>query len=356
MKVLVTGGTGFVGSHLVHRLLSRGHQVTSLDKNPGLVSDELRALGAILISGSVTDSADVDRTVAGQDLVFHLASPFGDILQPDQAYWAIEVEGTRNVLGAAERHGVQRVIHCSTQGVHGIITDPPGDEESPIAPRDFYCYSKAEGEKVAREFLARGLDVVIVRPTSVYGPGDTRGWLKLFQMVNKGWFVMVGSGRTLNHPIYVENLVDLFELAASAPQARGRTYLAGDDEALTLTELVRAVARALGGTVRILRFPSYRIAWYASGLTEAVFKAVGIRPPLFRRRLSWFITNRQFRNDRARAELEYRPLVKLDEGLARTAAWYRERGYLPPRPPLKTQTFRRTVSPASSDIAPGGIS
>jgi nucleoside-diphosphate-sugar epimerase len=117
MKALVTGGTGFVGPHLVRRLLSQGHQVTSLDKNPGLVSDELRALGATLISGSVTDSADVDRAVAGQDLVFHLASPFGDILQPDQAYWAVEVEGTRNVLAAAERHGVQRVIHCSTQSL-----------------------------------------------------------------------------------------------------------------------------------------------------------------------------------------------------------------------------------------------
>lgn len=352
MKVLVTGGTGFVGSHLVRRLLSRGHQVTSLDKNPGLVSDELRALGATLISGSVTDSADVDRAVVGQDLVFHLASPFGDILQRDEAYWAIEVEGTRNVMAAAERRGVQRVIHCSTQGVHGIITDPPGDEDSPIAPRDYYCYSKAEGEKVAREFMARGLDVVIVRPTSVYGPGDTRGWLKLFQMVSRGWFVMVGSGRTFNHPIYVENLVDLFELAACAPQARGRTYLASDDEALTLMELVRAVARAIGGTVRIFRFPSYRIAWYFSGLTEAVFRAMGTKPPLFRRRLSWFITNRQFRNERARAELGYRPLVKLDEGLARTAEWYREHGYLPPRPPLETRTFHRPVRRSSRDMAP----
>jgi 2-alkyl-3-oxoalkanoate reductase len=347
MKVLVTGGNGFVGSHLVRRLLSRGHKVTSLDRNPGLMDEELRALGATLISGSVTDPAEVDRAVAGQALVFHLASPFGDILQPDQAYWAIEVDGTRNVLAAAQRHRVQRVVHCSTQGVHGIITDPPGDEESPIAPRDYYCYSKAEGEKVAREFMARGLDVVIVRPTSVYGPGDTRGWLKLFRMVSKGWFVMVGSGRTLNHPIYVENLVDLFELAATEPQARGRTYLASDDEAVTLTELVRAVARAIGGTVHILRFPYYRIAWYVSGLTEAVFKAVRMRPPLFRRRLSWFITNRQFRNDRARAELGYQPRVKLDEGLALTAAWYRERRYLPPQASLETRGLGQPTPRAS---------
>jgi nucleoside-diphosphate-sugar epimerase len=329
MKVLVTGGTGFVGSHLVRRLLRRGHQVTSLDKHPGLFDAELAAGGALLVAGSVTDAAEVDRLTAGQDLVYHLASPFGDILQPDQAYWDIEVEGTRNVLDAARRHGVRRVVHCSTQGVHGIITDPPGDEESPIAPRDYYCYSKAVGEKVAQRYIAEGMDVVVVRPTSVYGPGDTRGWLKLFRMVSKGWFLMVGSGRTLNHPVYVENLVDLLEVAATAPQARGRTYLAGDAVAVSLNTLVRAVARALGTSLHVVRFPFYGLAAAASGVVESVFRAIGIQPPVFRRRLSWFITNRQFRIDRARDELGYRPRVNLADGLARTAAWYREMGYLP---------------------------
>ena len=335
MKVLVTGGTGFVGAHLVRRLLTRGHRVTTLDKHRGLFDDELRSRGATLVQGSVTEPDDVARVMPGQELVFHLASPFGDLLQPDKAYWEIEVEGTRHVLAAAERAGVRRVVHCSTQGVHGIITDPPGDEDSPIAPRDYYCYSKAEGEKVAREFIERGMDVVIVRPTSVYGPGDTRGWLKLFRLVSRGWFLMVGSGRTMNHPVYVENLVDLLELAATVPQARGRTYLAGDDEAVSLTELVRAVGGAVGRPVRVVRFPFYRAAWLASGLVERVCRAVRIPPPVFRRRLSWFITNRRFRIDRARAELGYRPQVNLREGLARTAAWYHEQGYLPGLPALR---------------------
>jgi nucleoside-diphosphate-sugar epimerase len=332
MKVLVTGGSGFAGSHLVRRLLLRGHQVTSMDVASGLADRELRDLGAQLEIGSVTDAAAVDRLTAGKDLVFHLASPFGDILQPDQAYWDIEVNGTRNVLAAADRHGVRRVVHCSTQGVHGIIKHPPGDEDSPIAPRDFYCFSKAEGEKVAREYMVRGHDVVIVRPTSVYGPGDTRGWLKLFRMVAKGWFLMVGSGRTLNHPVYVENLIDLLELAALAPHAKGRIYMAGDDEAVTLNELVRAVGDAVGTRVRLLRFPSYNLTWYASAAIERAFRTLGVAPPVFRRRLSWFITNRQFRIDRAREELGYRPRVALKEGLARTAAWYREHGFLAPAP------------------------
>jgi nucleoside-diphosphate-sugar epimerase len=328
MQVLITGGTGFVGAHLVRRLLTKGHRVTSLDKNPGLVDDELRSKGATLLSGSVTEPGDVERAMAGSELVYHLASPFGDILQPDQAYWDIEVNGTRNVLEAAADHGVRRVVHCSTQGVHGIIADPPGNEDSPIAPRDYYCYSKAEGEKVCREFMARGMDIVIVRPTSVYGPGDTRGWLKLYRMVSRGWFLMIGSGKTLNHPVYVENLVDLFELCAYRPAAKGRVYLAGDDEPVTLSELVREVGAAVGSKVRIVRFPWYGAAWVAASAMELGFKVLRVSPPVFRRRLSWFKTNRAFRIDRAKAELGYSPRVRLRDGLARTAYWYRNAGYL----------------------------
>jgi nucleoside-diphosphate-sugar epimerase len=328
MEILVTGGTGFVGAHLVRRLLSRGHRVRSLDKNRGLFDDELNAAGATLLSGSVTDSATVERAVAGCEMIYHLASPFGDILQPDRVYWDIEVNGTRNVLEAARRHGITRVVHCSTQGVHGIITDPPGDEESPIAPRDYYCYSKVKGEEVCREFMARGMDVVVIRPTSVYGPGDIRGWLKLYQMVSKGWFLMIGNGGTLNHPVYVENLVDVFELAGAAPVAKGRVYLAGDEEPVTLTGLVRGVGAAVGSEVRIVRFPWYRAALAGATAIEVVSKAFGVKPPVFRRRLSWFKTNRAFRIDRAKRELGYQPRVCLKEGLARTALWYRKAGYL----------------------------
>jgi nucleoside-diphosphate-sugar epimerase len=334
MRVLVTGGTGFVGSHLVRRLLARAHEVVSLDKSPGLFDDELRSAGARLITGSVTDPEDVNRATEGCELVYHLASPFGDILQPDPVYWDIEVNGTRNVLEAAGRHRVSRVVHCSTQGVHGIIDRPPGDENSPVAPRDYYCYSKAEGERVCQEFIAQGMDVVIVRPTSVYGPGDTRGWLKLYRMVASGWFLMIGDGKTLNHPVYVENLVDVFELVADTPSAKGRVYLAADEESVSLTQLVRQVGAALGSDVRIIRFPWYQLAWLGASVIEVVSKAVGIKPPVFRRRLSWFKTNRAFRIDRAKDELGYQPKVSLSEGLARTAHWYRHAGYLTAVSPL----------------------
>jgi nucleoside-diphosphate-sugar epimerase len=147
-------------------------------------------------------------------------------------------------------------------------------------------------------------------------------------MVARGWFLMVGNGKTLNHPVYVENLVDIFELAGAAPEAKGRIYLAGDEEPVTLTKLVQNVGASLGTEVRIVRFPWYNLAWYGAFLVETVSKALRVRPPVFRRRLSWFQTNRAFRIDRARQELGYRPRVGLSEGLARTADWYRRAGYL----------------------------
>lgn len=145
---------------------------------------------------------------------------------------------------------------------------------------------------------------------------------------------MIGSGSTLNHPVYVENLVDLFELSGTAPIAKGRVYLAGDEEPVTLTELVQSVASVTGAPVRMVRFPWYGGAWLAATLIEVLCKSVGLKPPVFRRRLSWFKTNRAFRIVRAKEELGYQPRVALPEGLARTAQWYRQAGYLAGLTPL----------------------
>jgi nucleoside-diphosphate-sugar epimerase len=144
----------------------------------------------------------------------------------------------------------------------------------------------------------------------------------------------------------VDNLVDLFELAALSPVAKGRTYIAGDDQAVTLIDLVRAVGQAVGTEVKIVRFPFYGAAWYLSAAIEQVFKGLRITPPVFRRRLSWFISNRQFSIDRASEELGYRPRVTLSEGLARSAEWYRRHGYLAPAAPGKVPERRRSATGA----------
>ncbi|GIW54482.1 MAG: hypothetical protein KatS3mg082_0886 [Nitrospiraceae bacterium] len=172
MKILVTGGTGFTGSHLVRRLLDRGHQVSVIDYQKGLFYDELKSKGATIELGGILDRDLIDRTMQGCEVVHHLAAAFRQLDVPNKYYWDVNVEGTRFLLDAALRHGVRKFVYCSTQGVHGHITNPPGNEESPIAPEDYYQYTKYEGERVVQQYLDKGLDAVTIRPTAIYGPGD----------------------------------------------------------------------------------------------------------------------------------------------------------------------------------------
>jgi len=327
MRTLVTGGTGFTGSHLVRRLLARGDEVRVLDAAPGIFHDDLARLGAVITPGSVTDAGLVDRLVAGTDVVFHLAAAFRQINLPKRTYWEVNCQGTRHVAEACLRHHVRRLVYCSTQGVHGHVTRVPGDETSPIAPEDYYQQTKYEGELALWAVARQGLEATAVRPMGIYGPGDPGRFRMLFRAVRRGRFLMFGDGEVFYHPCYIDNLVDAFELCAEHPKAVGETYLIGDDRYVSLNELVRATGRALGLDVRITYLP-YRPLWLVAAVCEGVFLPLGLEPPLFRRRAEWFRQTRAFSVDKARRELGFEPKVGLEEGLRRTGAWYREHGYL----------------------------
>ncbi len=327
MRLLVTGGTGFTGSHLVRRARREGHAVTSLDSKEGLFADELRGLGATIHLGSVTDGELLREITPGHDVVFHVAAAFRDISAPRSVYWDVNVDGTRRVLEAAAAAGVRKVIYCSTQGVHGHIDDPPGDEESPVEPEDYYQYTKWEGERVCHEFIADGMNITIIRPTAIYGPGDPGRFVMLFRAAKSGRFLMFGDGQTTYHPVYIDNLVDLFFLATEHPKASGRTYIGADEEYHTLNDLVRAVGEAIDVDVRIVHLP-FAPLWLASAAVELICKPLRIAPPLFRRRADWFRQIRAFEIDRAKNELGYEPRIGLAEGLKRTGRWYEENGYI----------------------------
>lgn len=327
MNALVTGGTGFTGSHLVRRLLDDGWNVTILDHKPGLFAEVLEQDGATVVLGSVTDVDAVDQVSEGQNVVFHLAAAFRDMSAPRETYWNVNVEGTRHVLQSARRHQAEKVVYCSTQGVHGHVENPPGDENTPIEPEDYYQETKYEGELVCQEFMDEGMDISIVRPTAIYGPGDPGRFLMLFKMAQTGHFLMFGNGKTTYHPVYIDNLVDLFMLAAENPRASGETYIGADRNYYSLNDLVKEVGAAIGVDVRIWHLPFWPM-WAVSALVEAVCKPLGIEPPLFRRRADWYRQVRAFRIDKAREELGYEPAVGLDDGLRRTAQWYQDNGYL----------------------------
>jgi nucleoside-diphosphate-sugar epimerase len=308
-------------------MIERGHRVRVLDHAPGLFHDELKEMGAEIRIGSVTDPEAVERAVAGCEVVHHVAAAFRKINLPKQAYWQVNVEGTRQICAASLAAGVRKLVYCSTQGVHGDVKHIPGNEDSPIAPEDYYQYTKYEGEQVVRQAIDRGLDAAILRPTAIYGPGDPGRFLLIFRQAHKGRFYMFSNGQAYYHPVYVTNLVDLFELAAENPRSRGRVYIAADEHYVHIEDLVRMAGEAMGIQVQVVKLP-FRPLWLAAVACEAVCTPLGIEPPLFRRRVDWFRQNRAFSIARAQEELGYAPRVDLKAGLAQTARWYQDHKYL----------------------------
>jgi nucleoside-diphosphate-sugar epimerase len=326
MKIFVTGGTGFTGAAVVVRLLDEGHDVVVLDNKSGLILDELKAKGAEVTIGSVTDRGAVAQGVKDADVVMHLAAAFRETGAPDSLYKDVNVRGTRIMVEESVKAGVRKFVYCSTQGVHGHIDNAPGDEESPIAPADYYQQTKYEGELEVRAH-AGDMEFVILRPTAIYGPGDPERFWMIFKRANKGRFLMFGGGKTFYHPVYIDNLVDAFLLSIQKGVGAGEAYLIADEHYYSIKELVERVGKALGRDVWIPNFPIWPLI-IAGHLCEKACKPFGINPPIFPRRVDWFRQVRAFRIDKAVNELGYRPKVGIDEGLRLTGEWYKENGYL----------------------------
>jgi len=327
LKLLVTGGTGFTGSRLVEYLLDKGHDVTVLDNQKGILYDYLAGKGANIIMGSVTDRETVKKSLEGVEGVFHLAAAFRQINASKKTYWDVNVEGTRTICEEAIKKPLKKFVYCSTQGVHGDVKNPPGNEDSPIEPVDYYQYTKHEAEKVVKEFAEKGLRSVIIRPTAIYGPGDPERFFYLFRFAKKGKFYMFGDGKAFYHPVYIDNLNDGFYRAFESDRKNAEVYLIADEEYFTIKELVKKIGESMGIKVKFVHLPFWPL-YAAACVCEFICMPLKISPPLFRRRVDWYRQNRAFKIDKAKSELNYIPLVGIEEGLKRTARWYKDNNYL----------------------------
>lgn len=324
--VLVTGGEGFLGKHLVARLSKLGKRVrvfarAHTDTSQRQISE------SNVIWGDIRDQKAVKKAVEGVATVIHLVSNFRKGGSDKKEAYTINVEGTENVLKAALKCGVKRLIHCSTIGVHGNILSIPADEETAFNPGDLYQETKLIAEKRVWEFYRKtGLPITVIRPISMFGPGDLR-MLKLFRMIKKGRFVMVGNGKPFFQPAYIDDVVQGFILCLENENAIGEVFIIGGDEYLHLRELVQLIAEELGVQPPRLKIPLFPVLFLAT-LCEKICVPLGIEPLLHRRRVSFFQNNRAFSIAKAKKALSYKPQVSLRGGIKRTIRWYEEQGLL----------------------------
>lgn len=325
-RALVTGATGFTGGHLCRHLLDAGYLVTALVR-PGKDAAPLQASGVKIVTGDLGDAESLRTATEGIDVVFHIAAAFRDASLPDEVFFEVNVEGTRNIITAAAGAGVHRFVHCSTVGVHGDTGTIPATEESPFKAPDIYCQSKIEGELLARELFDK-LDIAgsVFRPMGIYGPGDTR-FLKLFRSIGRNRFLMIGSGEICYHMTYIDDLCRGIMLCGEHPAAVGEVFLLAGEHHTTLNELVACIADALEVKRPSIRIPLAPVM-AAAYLCDAVCRPLRLNPPLYPRRVEFFSKHRAADISKARRLLGFQPQVSLMDGVRRTATWYREQGWL----------------------------
>jgi len=324
-RILVTGASGFTGSHLCRRLRQDGKQVVAFVRKTSRM-DSLQKIGVECRIVDIGDKDGVFQNFQDISMVYHIAAAFRVEHADKEEFFRINVEATRHLLEAAFQNGVKRFVHCSTVGVQGEIDDPPADEEYRYQPGDIYQETKMQGEMVAKEYIQKGYPVSVVRPTGIYGPGDTR-FLKLFKAINKGRFLMVGSGKALYHLTYIDDLIKGFLLAGKREEAIGKILAIGGPSHTTLAKLVEMIADVLGKPHPRFKIP-YAPVYWSSVLCEKLCHMVKVNPPLYPRRVKFFSKDRAFDITKAKNVLGYESMVDLSEGLRRTADWYKSEGLL----------------------------
>jgi nucleoside-diphosphate-sugar epimerase len=315
--ILVTGGTGFIGSHLLDRLADAGEPVRALVRRKTSLPR-----GVEPVSGDVATGEGLADAVRGVDTIIHIAGVIKALKPRD--YYRGNATATENLARAAVGQGI-RFVHVSSLAVCGPCpAECAIDEDAELRPVSHYGKSKLEAERIVRSLLP---DAVIVRPPVVYGPRDT-GVFPLLKSISRGVVVQIAGGERWFSLIYVHDLVDGILAAARSPQAAGRTYFLTHPTALNWSDLGGTAARLMQRKPRVLRVPrsvAYGAGWLAemwSGLTrtpgivsrEKVVEATCAR---------WVCDPR-----RAFAELGFEATTSLDAGLLATLAWYKEAGWV----------------------------
>ena len=315
LSVLVTGASGFVGQRLCQRLVNDGCAVRCAVRS----SERLAAAFQFprleqFVIEDIGPETDWTKALCGIDTVVHLAARVhlmnDSAADPLAEFKYVNVRGTERLAQMAANAGVKRIVFTSSVKVHGEERDIRYHESDPLMPQDSYGISKMEAERVLRQIESEtGLEVVVVRPPLVYGPGVKANFLTMVKVIASGFPLPLASVANKRSMIYVDNLVDALSVCVRHPAAAGRSYLVSDGDDVSTPELIRRVSSALNRPARLYPFPIrfLRIIGRLLGKSPAVERLTGT--------LQVDISNIQ-------SELGWRPPFTMQEGLSTTAAWF----------------------------------
>lgn len=324
MRALVTGATGFVGGHLLDRLLARGDTVTALVRTPAKAIGWAER-GVRLVSGDLADVGALTEAADGAEVIFHVAALTGAVDEAE--FLAANRDGTRRVVTAARAAGGDpRLVLISSMAAGGpAVRDRPRSDAGDDQPVTMYGRSKLASEQIIRE---QSLPWTILRPPTIYGPRDRDNLLAIFRAARFGLAPVFGDGSQQLSLVHVDDLVDAIIRAGESPAVLGGTYYTNHPEIITSAELVRAIGRTMGRSIRLIPLPEWlaRTALTATGAWAAIFR----QRTILRADKANEFYQAAWTGDPApfMAATGWAPRFDAAAGLSDTAAWYRTHGWL----------------------------
>ncbi len=319
MKVLVTGGGGFLGSAICRQLLARGNEVIAYQRS---TADELKALGIEVVQGDITDSDLLNKTSRGADAIIHTAAKAGLSVVYDD-YFAPNVTGTQNVLSACRSNGIDKLVFTSSPSVTHSDGDIEGGDESLPYPKTYnspYPATKSLAEKQVMAANCAQLHTVSLRPHLIWGPGDTHLLPKLLERAKRGKLKLPGPDKLID-TVYIDNaarahLLALDKLETHPEIVGGKTYFISNDEPVTQGRIIGGLLKAAGVNVEIQSI-SPQLAVAAGTLLETGWKLFGLKsdPPLTRWSAEHLSTAHWYDISAAKRDLGYTAEISIEEGL-----------------------------------------
>lgn len=318
-----------VGTRLVPLLVSQGHEVTGLVRDVDRALVEPALAGVHLVQGDLLRPETLAAPVSGMDVVVHLAvlGHFNEGASDADDFTRTNVAGTSALFQACLDCGIRRVVYTSTSAALGFVRSKIINENSTPNPLTPYGRSKLEADRVVERFAARGLPVVTLRFTHIYGPGDRRDFLSIIRLIRKGLFPQIGLGPNYYPALFIDDAVAALVLALDRGRD-GEFYIVTDTDPHDTRTVRRLVRKELGLPWRPYPVVPASAALLGSMLAERLLPTLGMDTPVRSRNIRNLAAGRRFSVEKAQRELGYAPTVDLEQGIRQAIAWYREEGLL----------------------------